>query len=108
MDNMEYLNDTDKKSIQENSTVSVKPIILDNFLIHLFQIESNSRIVEWSDGSLSLAIGDQFFDIRREDLYNSDIFVKYDSEMALLKSGVQNKLLVYPNQKSTRHVQLFN
>ena len=51
----------------------------------------------WSDGSLSLAIGEQLFDIRKEDLYNSDIFVKYDSEMALLKAQVTEKMLVYPN-----------
>ena len=28
------------------------------------EFESNSRIIEWSDGSISLAIGDELFDIR--------------------------------------------
>lgn len=47
MDNMEYLNDTDKKSIQENSVVSVKPIILVNFKFHFFR---SSQIQELSSG----------------------------------------------------------
>ena len=35
------------------------------------QIESNTRLVEWSDGSFSLAIGDELYAISQEDLINS-------------------------------------
>ncbi len=35
-----------------------------------YNIESNAKIVKWSDGSYSLAIGDEFFEISVEALTN--------------------------------------
>jgi hypothetical protein len=32
------------------------------------QFESNAKIVQWSDGTYSLAIGDEFFDMNIEAL----------------------------------------
>lgn len=34
------------------------------------KVESNTKIVQWSDGSYSLAIGDEFFEINMENLTN--------------------------------------
>lgn len=55
-------------------------------------IESNARLVEWSDGSYGLMIGDEVFDIRQEDLPESGIFLMYGSgaqkELALLKDTI--------------------
>ncbi len=70
LDGNAYLNDINPDSIPKNS------------------IESNSRIIEWSDGTMSLAIGSGLFDIRIEEMNNSDVYVKYEAEMALLKSQV--------------------
>ena len=70
-------------------------------------IESNSRMVEWSDGSYSLIIGDEVFDIRQEDLPESGIFLKYDTELAVLKDTIDSKIFVKPTGRSTRHVQQF-
>ena len=51
-------------------------------------IESNTRLVEWSDGSFSLVIGDEVFDIRHESLPESGIFLKCDQELAVQKGTV--------------------
>ena len=53
----------------------------------LFQqkIESNSKLIEWSDGTFGLAIGDEIFEIRNEEIGTSDVFIKYD-DLAIAKS----------------------
>ena len=71
-----------------------------------FGVESNARLVEWSDGTFSIAIGDELFEIRQEDLHNSSVFLKYDSEIAVMKSALTEKMYVKPSHKSTRHVQM--
>jgi hypothetical protein len=38
------------------------------------KIESNAKIVEWSDGTYSLAIGDEFFAISKEQLDKTYLF----------------------------------
>ena len=70
-------------------------------------IESNSRLVEWSDGSFSLVIGDEVFDIRYESLPDSGIFLKCDTELAMLKGSIDQKIFVKPTVRSNRHVQQF-
>jgi hypothetical protein len=60
--------------------------------------------VQWNDGSYSLAIGDEYFDIRQEELGNSGIFLKHESEMAILKSSIDKKFFLKPTVRSTRHV----
>ena len=71
------------------------------------KVESNAKLVQWSDGSFSFVIGDEFFDIRQEELPNSGIFVKHESDMAILKSSIDQKMFVKPTVKSTRHVQMY-
>lgn len=51
-------------------------------------IESNSRLIEWSDGSYSMVIGDEFFDIRQDDLPESGMFLKYEQEYLVLKDTI--------------------
>ena len=89
-DQMIQLNDIDPQNFKDNC-----------------HVESNARLIEWSDGTFSFAIGDELFDVRQEDLHNSSIFVKCDSELALLKSAIHDKIYVKPSHKSTRHVQMF-
>ena len=67
-------------------------------------IESNSRLVEWSDGTFSLVIGDEVFDIRHESLPDSGIFLKADTELAVLKGSIDQKIFVKPTVRSNRHV----
>ena len=70
-------------------------------------IESNARLVEWSDGSYALVIGDEVFDIRQEDLPESGIFLKHETDSALLKETIDQKIFVKPTVRSSRHVKQF-
>lgn len=62
-------------------------------------IESNARLVQWSDGKYSLVIGNEYFEVSEEDLQNSGIFLRStDKKLALLKSSVGSKLHVKPGK----------
>ena len=37
-------------------------------------MESNTKVVEWSDGSKSLVIGDQIFEIKIEAVHRAQCF----------------------------------
>ena len=87
---LENVNDIEQESLKQNGA-----------------IESNARIVEWDDGTFSFSIGDEMFDIRKEDLHNSSLFLKFDSEMAIQKSAISEKIFVKPSHKNTRHIQMF-
>ncbi len=41
-------------------------------------VESNAKLIEWSDGTFGMAIGDEIFEIREDVLQNSGVFLKYD------------------------------
>ena len=49
------------------------------------KVESNAKLIEWSDGSYGLAVGDEIFEIREEDLPNCFVFLKHEKEFAISK-----------------------
>lgn len=40
-------------------------------------MESNTKVVEWSDGTKSLVIGDQIFEIQTEAVHRAHCFAQY-------------------------------
>jgi hypothetical protein len=56
-------------------------------------------MVEWSDGTKSLVIGSQMFDITSEQVDNTQLYAQYDS-YALLKGNVTQKMIVKPHLRS--------
>jgi hypothetical protein len=84
----EQKNLTEKHDKQTVEKMKNMHDIQDESLKQFENIESNGRIIEWSDGSLSFACGDELFDVRTEDLHNSCVFVKCDSEIAVQKAGL--------------------
>jgi Leo1-like protein len=66
-------------------------------LNHGFQVESNAKIVKWSDGTYSLAIGEEFFDMNIESLSKRQCFAKHDN-ISLYKGTVERRIIVKPPQ----------
>jgi len=62
-------------------------------------MESNTKVVEWSDGSKSLIIGNQVFDIQSEKMHRAQCFAQY-SNFQLLKGQVSSKMIVKPSLRS--------
>lgn len=56
-------------------------------------------MIEWDDGTLSLAIGDQLFEVQQEPVNRTQVFAHY-TKLMLLKGNVTNKLIVKPSLKS--------
>ena len=59
-------------------------------------MESNTKVVEWSDGSRSLVIGDQVYDIQSEVVHRAQCFAQY-GKFLLLKGQVGSKMIVKPS-----------
>lgn len=63
------------------------------------KVESNTKIVQWSDGSYSLAIGDEFFEINMENLTNRQFYAQFE-KFLLFKGSINKKMIVKPPPKS--------
>lgn len=63
------------------------------------KMESNARVVQWSDGTSSLAIGDQLFEITKEPVLNTQVFA-HCNKLSLLKGNVDDKIIVKPSLRS--------
>lgn len=63
------------------------------------QVESNARIVEWSDGTMSLYLGSEIFDVNEKSLgESSHLFVRLGLRQGLQGQAVLNsKLSIRPN-----------
>ena len=62
-------------------------------------MESNTKVVEWSDGTKSLVIGDQIFEIQTEAVHRAHCFAQY-SKFQLLKGQINSKMIVKPSLTS--------
>lgn len=63
-------------------------------------IESNARIVEWSDGSFQLIIGNEYFDININKSANTRLAVNADNEHALvIGESIKKKMIIKRNFK---------
>lgn len=56
-------------------------------------VESNARIVEWSDGTKSLAIGDTFFDLNFSSVKNT-ILTFHSDDIDLMKCTLDQKAIL--------------
>ena len=74
--------------INENGRKEEKPIPLERFIRFKLdenkKLKSNTKLVEWSDGSMSLFIGKKYFNISTQKLMNCRIGVKINDEVSLV------------------------
>jgi len=64
-------------------------------------MESNSRFLQWSDGSWSLAVGDELFDVQVEPNELSLICAAHE-DLYLQKCKVDSKMIVKPSLRSRK------
>lgn len=55
--------------------------------------------MQWSDGTYSLAIGDEYFEINMESLTNRQLYTQFE-KFLLYKGTVNKKMIVKPPPKS--------
>ena len=65
------------------------------------QIESNSKVVEWSDGTYSLVVGDEYFDMNFNPSTDTHVYLKTD-DLLIHKNQVDKKCTVKPSKMSKR------
>jgi hypothetical protein len=56
-------------------------------------------MVQWSDGTMQLIIGDQAFDVTEEPISKTQCFALFQ-KFSLLKGNLTNKLIVKPSLRS--------
>ena len=81
--------------INENGENENKPIPLERFIRFKLddkKLKSNAKLVEWSDGTMSLFIGKKYFNISTQQLYNSRIGVKIDDELSLVGLNIPKRM----------------
>ena len=65
------------------------------------KIETNTKIVEWSDGTSSLVVGDEYFDMIHSKSNNTHVYLKSD-DLLVHKHKVENKVIIKPSNISKR------
>ena len=65
-------------------------------------IESNARIIEWSDGTYQMALGKQLFDLRFEEDDSMKLFTKL-GDYLVSKSEVNKKVFLIPASGSEQY-----
>eukprot|EP00826_Nyctotherus_ovalis_P041614 TRINITY_DN4220_c0_g2_i8.p1 TRINITY_DN4220_c0_g2~~TRINITY_DN4220_c0_g2_i8.p1 ORF type:complete len:180 (+),score=58.04 TRINITY_DN4220_c0_g2_i8:251-790(+) len=66
------------------------------------EIESNARIVQWSDGSYQIALGKQLFDFRFESGNTVKLFTKL-GDYLVSKNEVDRKVFLIPAEGSEQY-----
>ena len=82
--------------INEKGEVEKKAIPLERFIRFKLddnkKLKSNAKLVEWSDGTMSLFIGKKYYNITTQKLMNYRIGVKINDEMSLVGLNIPNRM----------------
>ena len=85
--------------INESGKKEEKPIPLERFIRFKLdenrKLKSNAKLVEWSDGSMSLFIGKKYFNISTQKLMNCRIGVKINDEVSLVGLNIPNRMTAF-------------
>ena len=91
--------------INENGEKEVKSIPLERFIRFKLdenrKLKSNAKLVEWSDGTMSLFIGKKYFNITTQKLMNCRIGVKVNDELSLVGLNIHNRMTASLREEDT-------
>ena len=91
--------------INENGEKEVKSIPLERFIRFKLdenrKLKSNAKLVEWSDGTMSLFIGKKYFNITTQKLMNCRIGVKVNDELSLIGLNIPNRMTASLREEDT-------
>ena len=93
----EYKIEPKPSIIGENGEKEEKPIPLERFIRFKLddkkKLKSNAKLVEWSDGTMSLFIGKKYFNITTQNLVNSRIGVKVNDDISLIGLNIPKRII---------------
>jgi hypothetical protein len=65
------------------------------------QVISNAKLVEWSDGTSQLVIGDQYYDVKLSDLKNNYFGVPYNDSI-IVNKPISQRMNITPSDLDTK------
>jgi RNA polymerase-associated protein LEO1 len=70
------------------------------------KVESNAKIVEWSDGSLQLIIGEEYFDIKLSKMDNVRYGLKdMENELLIVNTPINHRMIITPSEYSNKNIE---
>ena len=91
-----YTPEPKPKIINEIGQKESKPIPLESFIRFKLdenrKLKSNAKLVEWSNGTMSLFIGKKYYNITKQKLMNCRIGVKINDELSLVGLNIPNRM----------------
>ena len=107
----EYSIEPKPSIINENGEKEEKPIPLERFIRFKLddkkKLKSNAKLVEWSDGSMSLFIGKKYFNISTQKMINSRIGVKVNDDLSLVGLNIPKRMTASLTEEDAIKVKKF-
>ena len=95
----------------ENGEEESKPIPLERFIRFKLddkkKLKSNAKLVEWSDGTMSLFIGKKYFNISTQKLINSRIGIKVNDELSLVGPIIPKRMTASLTEEDSNKIKKF-
>ena len=92
----EYILEPKPKIVNENGEEEQKSIPLERFIRFKLddkkKVKSNAKLVEWSDGTMSLFVGKKYFNISTQKLINLRIGIKVNDDMSLIGLNIPKRM----------------
>ena len=96
-----YTDKTEEPFIETDSVKDLRESVGYKARYPDLEIESNTKIVEWSDGTHSLIVGDEYFDMGFSKATNTHVYLKTD-DLMIHKNQIDRKCIVKPSILSKR------
>ncbi len=107
----EYSIEPKPSIINENGEKEEKPIPLERFIRFKLddkkKLKSNAKLVEWSDGTMSLFIGKKYFNISTQKMINSRIGVKVNDDLSLVGLNIPKRMTASLTEEDAIKVKKF-
>ena len=107
----EYKIEQKPKIIHENGEEEQKSIPLERFIRFKLddkkKLKSNAKLVEWSDGTMSLFIGKKYFNISTQKMMNSRIGVMVNDDMSLVGINIPKRMTASLTEEDAIKVKKF-
>ena len=107
----EYSIEPKPSIINEHGEKEEKPIPLERFIRFKLddkkKLKSNAKLVEWSDGTMSLFIGKKYFNISTQKMINSRIGVKVNDDLSLVGLNIPKRMTASLTEEDAIKVKKF-
>ena len=109
--NKDYKKEQKPSIANENGEIEKKDIPLERFIRFKLddkkKLKSNAKLVEWSDGTMSLFIGKKYFNISTQKLINSRIGIKVNDELSLVGPIIPKRMTASLTEEDSNKIKKF-